>query len=46
MDEHVYAHDQCQARVSVGRLVCACITIFHEVITIFLAVLCWPNTFW
>ena len=44
---HVYAHDQCQANLSMGWLVCACIAIFHEVITIFfLAVLCWPNTFW
>ena len=44
---HVYAHDQFQANLSVGWLVCACITIFHEVITIFFfAVLCRPNTFW
>ena len=43
---HVYAHDQCQANLSMGWLVCSCITIFHEVITIFLAVLCRPNTFW
>ena len=35
MEVHVYAHDQCQARLSLGWLVCACITIFHEVITIF-----------
>ena len=32
---HVHAHDQCQANLSVGWLVCACIAIFHEVITIF-----------
>ena len=44
---HVYAHDQCQGNLSMGWLVCACITIFHEVITIFfLAVLWRPNTFW
>ena len=43
---HVYAHDQCQANLSMGWLVCACITIFHEVITIsFLAVLCRPNQY-
>ena len=35
MEVHVYAHDQCQANLSMGWLVCACITIFHEVITIF-----------
>ena len=35
MEVHVYAHDQCQARLSMGWLVCACITIFHEVLTIF-----------
>ena len=46
MEVHVYAHDRCQANLSMGWLVCACITIFHEVITIFLAVLCRPNTFW
>ena len=43
---HVYAHDQCQANLSMGWLVCACIAIFHEVITIFFVVLCRPNTFW
>ena len=47
MEGHVYAHDRCQANLSMGWLVCACITIFHEVLTIFfLAVLCRPNTFW
>ena len=47
MEVHVYAHDRCQANLSMGWLVCACITIFREVITIFfLAVLCRPNTFW
>ena len=35
MEVHVYAHDRCQANLSMGWLVCACITIFHEVITIF-----------
>ena len=35
MEVHVYAHDRCQATLSMGWLVCACITIFHEVITIF-----------
>ena len=47
MEVHVYAHDRCQANRSMGWLVCACITILHEVITIFfLVVLCRPNTFW
>ena len=35
MEVRVYAHDQRQANLSMGWLVCACITIFHEVITIF-----------
>ena len=35
MEVHVYAHDRCQANLSTGWLACACITIFHEVITIF-----------
>ena len=47
MEVHVYAHDQCQANLFMGWLVCACNTIFHEVITFFfLAILCRPNTFW
>ena len=46
MEVHIYAHDQCQANLCMGWLVCACITIFHEVITIFLAVICRSNTFW
>ena len=35
MEVHVYAHDRCQANLSIGWLVCACIKIFHEVITSF-----------
>ena len=35
MEVHVYAHDQCQANLFMGWLVCACNTIFHEVITFF-----------
>ena len=35
MEVHVYGHDRCQANLSMGWLVCACITIFHEVTTIF-----------
>ena len=42
----MHTDDQCQANLSMGWLVCACIAIFHDVITIFLAVLCRPNTFW
>ena len=43
----MHTDDQCQANLSMGWLVRACIAIFHEGITFFfLAVLCRPNTFW